>query len=56
MYYVSKICPICGNKFIVMKSAEEKAIYCTLKCFSKSQNQIDENMHSFLRCQYELLA
>lgn len=56
MDYIRKLCPSCGNEFMVMKNVEEKAVYCTLKCLSKSQNQIDENRLSFLRCQYELLA
>lgn len=37
MEYVRKICPICGNEFFVLKTAEEKAVYCTLECLAKVQ-------------------
>jgi hypothetical protein len=37
MEYVTKICPICGNKFVVLKTAGEKAIYCNLECLEKAQ-------------------
>ncbi|WP_204245346.1 hypothetical protein [Methanosarcina horonobensis] len=40
MEYVTKICPICGNEFIVLKKVEEKAIYCTLKCLLVSQESV----------------
>lgn len=43
MKYIRKICPACGNEFIVLKEKEEKAIYCTLKCFLESQEQVEEN-------------
>lgn len=46
MKYVRKICPACGNQFVVLESMEEKAIYCTLKCFLESQDQISENKTS----------
>jgi len=38
MAYVEKICPICGKKFLVLKKAEEKAIYCTLACLIVARN------------------
>jgi len=56
MGYIRKICPICGKEFIVLENVEEKAVCCTLKCLSKSHDQIHENTHSFLRYQNELLA
>lgn len=37
MEYVTKICPSCGNKFVVSKITEEKAIYCTIECLVKAQ-------------------
>jgi hypothetical protein len=37
MEYVRKICPICGSEFFVLKTAEEKAVYCTLECLAKVQ-------------------
>jgi hypothetical protein len=37
MEYVTKVCPICGNKFIVSKIAEEKAVYCTIECLAKAK-------------------
>ncbi|WP_440945511.1 hypothetical protein ACSAZL_15470 [Methanosarcina sp. T3] len=40
MEYVTKICPICGSEFIVLKEAEEKAIYCTLECLLISQERM----------------
>ncbi|MGD9777919.1 MAG: hypothetical protein AB7U72_13595 [Methanosarcina sp.] len=40
MEYVRKICPICGNKFIVLKKVEDKAIYCTLECLSAAQGKV----------------
>jgi NAD-dependent DNA ligase len=40
MEYVTKICPICGNKFVVSKTAEEKAIYCTIECLAKAQKSL----------------
>ena len=35
MNYVIKICPICRNEFLVLDIAEEKAVYCTIKCLSE---------------------
>lgn len=32
-----KICPTCGNKFFVLKTVDEKAVYCTLECLKKVQ-------------------
>ncbi|WP_196296705.1 hypothetical protein [Methanosarcina mazei] len=40
MEYVRKICPICGNEFIVLKKVEDKAIYCTLECLSAAQGRV----------------
>lgn len=40
MDYVRKICPICGNEFIVLKKVEGKAIYCTLECLSVAQGTV----------------
>ncbi len=40
MKYIRKICPICGNEFIVLKDMEEKAVYCTLECLSDAQNHL----------------
>jgi hypothetical protein len=56
MGHIRKICPICGKEFIVMENVKEKAVYCTLKCLSESHDQINENIHSFLHYQNELLA
>lgn len=41
MEYIRKICPVCGNEFVVLKSAEDKAVYCTLECLSKAQGRIN---------------
>lgn len=43
MRYIRKICPACGSEFVVLESMEEKAIYCTLKCFLESQSQTSED-------------
>jgi hypothetical protein len=43
MEYINKICPACGNQFVVLESMEEKATYCTLKCFLESQDQTNED-------------
>lgn len=49
MEYVKKTCPICGSEFVVLKTVEEKAIYCTLECLSASQGKIKrENVSSFM--------
>jgi len=40
MEYVKKTCPICGSEFIVLKEAEEKAVYCTLECLSVSRERM----------------
>lgn len=37
MDYIKKICPSCGREFVVLKTIERKATYCTLKCLSKAQ-------------------
>ncbi|MDD2339790.1 MAG: hypothetical protein PHQ15_05280 [Methanosarcina sp.] len=39
MSYIKKTCPICGKEFFVLKSAEEKAIYCTLACLTRVQDR-----------------
>ncbi|MDD2439937.1 MAG: hypothetical protein PHD41_06995 [Methanosarcinaceae archaeon] len=39
MVYIKKICPVCGDEFFVLKDAEEKAIYCTLECLTKAQDE-----------------
>ena len=41
MVYVKKICPVCGKEFFVLKSAEEKAIYCTLACLATAQEKFE---------------
>ena len=51
MNYINKNCPICGNEFIVLNTAAEKAVYCTLKCLSDSQDKINEHIFSFLENQ-----
>jgi len=38
MKYIRKICPNCGNEFVVLKSVEEKAVYCTLECLLEFQH------------------
>jgi hypothetical protein len=38
MNYIRKICPTCGSEFFVLKDVEEKAVYCTLKCFFEFQD------------------
>ncbi|MPM38497.1 hypothetical protein SDC9_85126 [bioreactor metagenome] len=48
MRYVSKICPVCGNEFVVLEKMEEKAIYCTLKCFLESQEKMSEEETSHI--------
>ena len=35
--YIKKICPVCGNEFIVLETMEKKAVYCTLHCLSISE-------------------
>jgi hypothetical protein len=44
MDYLSKICPTCGNEFVVLKDMEEKATYCTLKCLLKFEEKPKENI------------
>ena len=41
MVYVKKICPVCGKEFFVLKSAEEKAVYCTLACLATAQDRFE---------------
>lgn len=48
MKYIRKICPACGNEFVVLEKMEEKAIYCTLKCFLESQGKMNEDETSHL--------
>jgi hypothetical protein len=58
MDYIKKICPICRNEFIVLNSVKEKAIYCTLKCLSESQDTmngidtINNKRFSFVQSQH----
>lgn len=40
MEYIRKICPVCGNEFIVLKGMEEKAVYCTLECLLEAQDHL----------------
>ncbi len=40
MEYIKKICPVCGNEFVVLKCADDKAVYCTLECLSEAQGSI----------------
>lgn len=40
MEYVKKVCPICCSEFFVLKSADEKAVYCTLECLAKAQENL----------------
>ncbi len=47
MSYVKKTCPICGNEFLVLKKAEEKATYCTLACLIKAQNKVESRGMAF---------
>lgn len=39
--YVRKICPVCGSEFLVLKSAEDKAVYCTLECLSLAGEKLE---------------
>jgi hypothetical protein len=48
MNYIRKICPNCGNEFVVLENVERKAVYCTLKCFLESQYKLKENEISSL--------
>jgi transcription elongation factor Elf1 len=48
--YVKKTCPICGNEFVVLKTVEEKAIYCTLECLSAAQGRVRREKASSLVC------
>ncbi|HEY3362615.1 MAG TPA: hypothetical protein VGK06_12595 [Methanosarcina sp.] len=48
MNYIRKICPNCGNEFVILESVEEKAIYCTLKCLLEFQYKPTENKVSSL--------
>jgi hypothetical protein len=41
MDYITKICPICRKEFIILNAVEEKAVYCTLKCLSESQDKMN---------------
>lgn len=40
MNYIRKICPNCGNEFVVLTAVEEKAVYCTLECLSEYQDEL----------------
>lgn len=35
MKYVEKICPACGDKFIVNEKVADRELFCTLGCYSK---------------------
>lgn len=48
MYYIKKSCPICGNEFTILNTAEEKAIYCTIKCLSDSLKKEKSSEYSAL--------
>ncbi len=37
MEYVNKKCPICGKEFMVVASAAEKELGCTIRCLGKIQ-------------------
>jgi len=41
MAYAKKTCPICGKEFLVLKKAEEKAVYCTLACLTEGQAKLE---------------
>ena len=41
MAYVTKTCPVCGKEFLVLKKAEEKAVYCTLACLKAARNKFE---------------
>lgn len=56
MDYIKKICPICGNEFVILNTVEEKAIYCTLKCLSESQDKMNKDRLSFLQTQYNIYS
>ena len=56
MDYIKKISPICGNEFIILNTVEEKAVYCTLKCLSESQDKTNKNRLSFLQTQYNMYS
>jgi len=44
--YISKICPICNTELFVLENMDEKAIYCTLECLGKAQED-SEMQESF---------
>jgi hypothetical protein len=48
LVYLRKICPICGNEFTILNTAEEKAIYCTIKCLLDSQNKMNRELFNTL--------
>jgi hypothetical protein len=41
MSYIRKTCPVCGKEFTVLEKVEEKAVYCTLACLIKAQNNFE---------------
>jgi predicted nucleic acid-binding Zn ribbon protein len=47
MAYVEKTCPICGKEFMVLKKAEEKAVYCTLACLTEAQKKLESRGMAF---------
>ena len=42
MNYIRKICPICREEFFVLDNAQEKAVYCNLKCLLESIDRMSE--------------
>jgi hypothetical protein len=47
MTHVKKTCPFCGGEFLVLKSAEDKAVYCTLACLTKAQEKFKSRERPF---------
>jgi len=39
MEYITKQCPVCGNKFVVIREAAAKVFCCTLGCLSRAQDK-----------------
>ena len=42
MNYIRKICPTCREEFFVLDNAQEKAVYCNLKCLLESIDRMNE--------------
>jgi hypothetical protein len=47
MTHVKKTCPFCGKEFLVLKSAEDKAVYCTLACLANAQEKFRSRERAF---------